>query len=424
MQQDSDTLFWVKERSANEAGEERAGATVADVEKASAEQAGAEQADLRASTAEEAAERSARRRLGILETIPPHFHAVALSEQVTGTPQSVQLFGMPLVLYRDPAGKPVAHVDRCPHRNAPLSSGRLCDDGTLECPYHGWRFNQEGLCTMIPGLTGAPRESHRVESFVVREAAGIVFVNPKRTEPQEALLIPEESESRKYTRLTRAVTFPGSLHAVVENALDVPHTSILHRGLFRSGKRHRVKVTLKRFQTFAEATYEGEPPPSGLLARLLSFGAGTKGPLVVSHWDRFFLPGVLQVEYRLGPKTHILVTGYLSPVTGEETRLFARVCLRLPLPTWLTTWLATALEPFFMRIVEQDLTMLSLQSENVRRFGGAAFMSTELDVLGASVTRLLKEQSARDEGGEAVDLRLSPSASETPREERTFEMDA
>jgi phenylpropionate dioxygenase-like ring-hydroxylating dioxygenase large terminal subunit len=33
---------------------------------------------------------------------------------------------------------------QCPHRLAPLSEGRISDDGLLECPYHGWAFSGDG----------------------------------------------------------------------------------------------------------------------------------------------------------------------------------------------------------------------------------------------------------------------------------------
>ena len=35
-------------------------------------------------------------------------------------------------------------------RLVPLSEGRLESDGTLQCSYHGWRFDTEGHCTTVP----------------------------------------------------------------------------------------------------------------------------------------------------------------------------------------------------------------------------------------------------------------------------------
>ena len=50
----------------------------------------------------------------------------------------------------------VAAPDRCPHREAPLSLGRLLD-GDLECAYHGWRFGRGGRCVLVPSAAdGVP----------------------------------------------------------------------------------------------------------------------------------------------------------------------------------------------------------------------------------------------------------------------------
>jgi len=51
-----------------------------------------------------------------------------------------------VVLYRKEDGTPVALENRCPHRNLPLSEGRLIGD-EIECGYHGMVFNCDGVCT-------------------------------------------------------------------------------------------------------------------------------------------------------------------------------------------------------------------------------------------------------------------------------------
>src|SRR6202521_2027626 len=60
---------------------------------------------------------------------------------------------VPLVLGRDAAGKAFAMRDVCPHRAFPLSAGQ-CDGQTVECAYHGWRFDAHtGQCREIPSIT-------------------------------------------------------------------------------------------------------------------------------------------------------------------------------------------------------------------------------------------------------------------------------
>src|SRR6185369_2986965 len=55
----------------------------------------------------------------------------------------------PVALSRTAAGEIVALEDRCCHRFAPLSMGRLEGD-ELRCMYHGLKFASDGRCTEIP----------------------------------------------------------------------------------------------------------------------------------------------------------------------------------------------------------------------------------------------------------------------------------
>ena len=61
----------------------------------------------------------------------------------------VRLLGQPIVAFRDDAG--VAHVlsDICVHRGGSLSAGSKVGN-SVQCPYHGWRFGADGVCTQIP----------------------------------------------------------------------------------------------------------------------------------------------------------------------------------------------------------------------------------------------------------------------------------
>ena len=52
--------------------------------------------------------------------------------------------------------------DTCPHRAAPFSEGCIIKN-TVECPYHGWRFDVDsGICKTIPSLT-------RIKSLKIRK---------------------------------------------------------------------------------------------------------------------------------------------------------------------------------------------------------------------------------------------------------------
>ena len=321
--------------------------------------------------------------------LPDAWFVVCESGALKTLPLAVTLQGTPLVVFRGEGGAPSALLDRCPHRNVPLSMGKVVE-GTLQCGYHGWRFNRGGQCVQIPGLVDGGEvglKARAAEAYPAREQDGYVWVystagGSAATEPYR---FPHLGEAG-YATVRRQFTVDATVHAVVENALDVPHTAFLHGGLFRTPeKKSEIEVVVRRFATHAEAEYLGEPRPSGLAGRLLAPGGG-----VVQHFDRFLLPSIAQVEYRLGPKSHLLTTSLMTPVSDFVTKVFAVVTFRLPLPAWLVKPFLT---PIALRIFAQDAVVLKRQTEQIQRFGGERYTSTELDVLGHEVWRLLKQAS-------------------------------
>ena len=70
----------------------------------------------------------------------------------------------------------------------------------------------------------------------------------------------------------------------------------------------------------------------------------------------------------------------------HETLLYAVVALRTRLPGFLVR---PVVEPLAMRIFAQDAVVLEAQTESMRHFGGARYVSTEVDLLGPQILRLL-----------------------------------
>src|SRR3954454_24991061 len=105
-----------------------------------------------------------------------HWHPVAGSDTVRDAPFAARLLGEDIVLWRDPEGAVHAWPDRCPHRGARLSLGRV-ENGHLECPYHGGQVAASGQCVQVPALpTFVPPATHCVKGFEARELHGLVWV--------------------------------------------------------------------------------------------------------------------------------------------------------------------------------------------------------------------------------------------------------
>eukprot|EP00884_Botryococcus_braunii_P017730 jgi/Botrbrau1/4640/Bobra.33_2s0011.1 len=113
------------------------------------------------------------------------WYPIAYEEDLNGKwPQPVQLLGKDLVLWRDGKGAWHCFEDRCPHRLAPLSEGRVDEStGQLMCSYHGWEFRGDGSCARIPqavdpptaaAATSSPRSCVAVHPLQVKQ--GLIWV--------------------------------------------------------------------------------------------------------------------------------------------------------------------------------------------------------------------------------------------------------
>lgn len=327
------------------------------------------------------------------------WYPVCRSRDLRDGPLAVKLFSTPLVLFRT-GGAPAALLDRCPHRNVPLSLGRV-RSARLQCAYHGWEFDAEGQCCAVPGLVGDVRSRERgVASFSARDSQGFVWVYGRENvaPSSEPFVFPHVGE-RGYTSATDVLDVRASLHATAENALDVPHTAFLHGGLFRNESRPRreIEVIVRRSADRVEAEYVGESRPPGVVAKLLAPRGGE-----VIHVDRFILPSIAQVEYRLGD-SHLCISAALSPREDYSTRLFVMFTFRLPFPG---AFVKPILRPFALRVFGQDAAMLARQTETIEHFGEERYKFTEIDVLGAEIFDLLRRGRTHEAAASERRIRL------------------
>ena len=97
--------------------------------------------------------------------------------ELAGNPQPFELLGEKIVIWSDATGKPAALQDRCCHRSAQLSIGKVVD-GNICCAYHGWQFRSDGACDRVPQLKiDEPiPATYKVQSYHCTERYGYVWV--------------------------------------------------------------------------------------------------------------------------------------------------------------------------------------------------------------------------------------------------------
>ncbi len=166
---------------------------------------------------------------GDLGALRSCWHPVAYSSEVRDEPYPSDLVGVQLVLWRDSGGTAHAFHDLCIHRGTALSLGKVEDD-EIVCPYHGWRYGKNGVCTAIPQLADPTRVPAKARATAYRcaERYGIVWV--ALGEPRWP--IPDVPELDAWqTVLCGPYTWACDASRQVENFTDFGHFPFVHPGL-------------------------------------------------------------------------------------------------------------------------------------------------------------------------------------------------
>ena len=320
------------------------------------------------------------------------WYLATTSKKLTKKPKRITLFDIPIVFFRTESGKPIALLDRCPHRNVPLSLGWVKNENIV-CKYHGWELDCHGQCFNIPSLVDTkPKSSWKTPSFSTIEQQGLVWICAQQDiiPINKPFLFPH-FDNPQYHHVTFHYKMRGTVHAVLENMLDVPHTAFTHQGLFRNEVKNKITVIIRRSSDRVEAEYVGEPKPTGIVAKLLGMREGKNE--IVTHFDRFILPSISQVEYKIGERSHQIISAALTPISDFQTMFTSFISFRLPLPTLL---IQSLLKVFANIVYLQDWRIVAGQTKNVKLFNEEKYISTQADVLGPEIWRLLKRAERGD----------------------------
>lgn len=100
--------------------------------------------------------------------------ALAPSGEVGRQPRRLLVDAVPLVVWRALFGRPVVFLDRCPHREYPLSTGHRTITGRLVCDAHAWEFDAEGRC--LRTHKPVDRNQYHATAFPCRDVGGTLWV--------------------------------------------------------------------------------------------------------------------------------------------------------------------------------------------------------------------------------------------------------
>lgn len=250
------------------------------------------------------------------------FHPVLASRALGATPVKVTVDGEDFVLFRDGSGRAAALVDRCPHRFAPLSKGRVDPSGRLICPYHGWNFDAEGhgRSPSQPRLTQCD-----VAALVVREAHGTIWIRRPVAGQEAPVDLPSLGVPEGFEWAGRfEQRFDAPLHVALDNFSEDEHTPWVHTRLgWSAGDAQTVDFSADNHDDRTEVRYVARQRDS----QLNRFVGLKRGDLFHNDWITFFDPvRTLYSIYWTDPKSGERRPGslhaaiFMVPETARITR--------------------------------------------------------------------------------------------------------
>lgn len=228
------------------------------------------------------------------------WYMAAWADDVPALGLARTLLGEPIFLFRDGDGQPQALFDRCPHRFAPLSRGKV-EQGVVTCPYHGLAFDGSGACVANPH--GPVTRSLAARSYPVVEAHRAWWIWMGDTAGADPTAIrdlafltdaPDTAFNKGY------LCGSGHYQLFIDNILDLSHTDFLHPNTLGGGAitRTPAKVEERADGVIAIAWRPANEVPMPLVADRLPPGVDRVDSWTEVEWSA---PGVITLVNGMVP---------------------------------------------------------------------------------------------------------------------------
>jgi phenylpropionate dioxygenase-like ring-hydroxylating dioxygenase large terminal subunit len=189
---------------------------------------------------------------------------VARLQDLEHGPQRAVLLGEALAVFLTESGEPAVVADRCAHRGASLSMGKVQGD-SIQCPYHGWEWaGDDGACTRIPSRPAQNQDQiparARIAAFPVREQWGLVWTVLEEPLGEPPALPWFDTEEWTWGHGT-PFELPVGFGIMIENFRDVAHFAFVHQATLGAipelieplePERRGLEVTLRRKMEFGD----------------------------------------------------------------------------------------------------------------------------------------------------------------------------
>jgi vanillate O-demethylase monooxygenase subunit len=261
-----------------------------------------------------------------------------------------KILGVQVVLFRGEDGKVAALEDKCCHRLAPLSHGRV-EGSCVRCMYHGLMFDSSGKCVDVPGQERI-NDKLRVRGFPVVERDHFLWIWMGDPALADASLIHDSHwhgcASWKAER-GNYMHYKSNSQLIADNLLDFSHLAFVHRNSIGSAQQAAVKPVVERLDSAIRIKYFTMASPAPAFAKKL-----TKLPDIVDRFQTY----TWNIKGNYFAQDSVIACVGEGPETSSETSMRLHTVIALTPETETTThyfW-STAHNDFNPEI--EDLTQV------------------------------------------------------------------
>jgi nitrite reductase/ring-hydroxylating ferredoxin subunit len=299
------------------------------------------------------------------------------------------MLGEPIVLYRQDDGGIAALQDRCCHRLAPLSKGRIEGDD-LRCMYHGLKFAPSGQCVEIPGQSVVPPHA-RVRAYPVVEQDCWVWLWMGDPVLADTELIPRALKhgDPDWHMQTGRLDYEANYQLVNDNLLDLSHLSYVHENTLgrnsMSWGESRPTIALIERGLRISRWVVNNPAPG-----YLDLPPGTRTDMWASY--DYMVPGVFLLgtqSFPLGtaaacgmappsgePLFRSMTSQAVTPITERQTIYYYSGCLPRSLATEENSRQQIVV---FEKAFAEDNAMIEAQQRIIDRTPNPVMLGTSSD---------------------------------------------
>lgn len=329
------------------------------------------------------------------------WYCAARATEISTQPIEQVICDHPIVLFRTAkSGKLVALENRCPHRQAPLSMGKVIGDDIM-CIYHGWIMDAAGQCVYVPHQDSVA-DSVRVGAYPIVEKWGLVWLWIGDADKVDEGIIPKMDWTEDDAQSSVFIRFHvnADYQLMADNLLDLSHSDFLHASSFgsRAGQRAETDHIKAELETWADADAVNSVRTLSnvVLSPMAAAWASTEKPVTRTHRTRWTPPNNINIELVMENDENKITIHHdhiMTPETGSSCHYFMIWTRDFAVQSGYPTDEDVRREQTTV-IGSEDIPIVEAQQRNRIRFGDPTDVPGVADKFLVAVHRRISELEA------------------------------